>query len=919
MQQRSGSGRRRSVARSGARGCHLAALALILLLTNCSAMQPDSPYAAGQPAGETRRITIRFAVHDGQEAAYGDLIDAFQAENPALHVQLVSIDDVLGLEPGAGPGSSDDAVRLAAAVDVLSLDPSRRLVSLGLLRDLTPYLEAEPGFDPADFYPNTLESCRWAGGTWALPLAATFRLIYYDRDAFDESGVPYPEPGWTWDDLVAAARALTIREGDEVRRWGLVQRRPDPRPFLEGRLGPPIDWDADPPAACLDRPETVDVVQWYVGLYLEERVMPYFPPGEGEEGSPVLAGQALIDRGQAAMWTDGSYMWSQYAEKPNVGIVPFPVEAPGSALARVSPGGGMATTPIAVQSLAVSVGTAHPEAAWRWLLFLSRQPAADQGFGVPPLPARRSVAEGSGYWEALDPELAEAVRYAVDHSLAPERETAGSTILSRAIETILSGAEPVEDALADAQVKFEADMREAGATQAEGNPVPTLAVHPPQQEAGAEEALTITFLTGPSPFEAQVYRDLAAAFHQAQPGIMVRIEVRDWRSTLQDVARRADCFRWTAAPTHSPDSEAILSLQPFLDADPAFPLADFYPGLLERLSWQGQLWGLPADADCYVVEYNKDLFDAAGLAYPPLDWTTDDLLALAVALTHGEGEEKQYGFVGDWNEVDDLLVVVERLGGRLMDRRLDPPAVTFDDPATVEAVRWYAALVTEHGVKPLLATDAARFTDGSVAFPKREALIGNGRAAMWTAHARPLPLSNRDGLRIGAVPFPRGPAGITGVAYFDGDAYFVSARSQGPQACWQWITFLSGQLDAAPGLPPRRSLAESDAYRGRVGTERAAAYRAALEGTPAASASVGFPQEGWSGMALYWFARAYVEILTGEADVEEALGRAQDLADDYRACVIARDAFDDNRALLACLQGVDPSVPADVFGVQEGE
>lgn len=294
-------------------------------------------------------------------------------------------------------------------------------------------------------------------------------------------------------------------------------------------------------------------------------------------------------------------------------------------------------------------------------------------------------------------------------------------------------------------------------------------------------------------------------------------------------------------------------------------------------------------------------------------------MTLAVALTYGEGEEKQYGFVGDWNEVDDLLVVVERLGGRLMDRRSDPPAFTFDHPATVEAVRWYAALVTEYGVKPLLAADAARFTDGSVAFPKREALIGNGRAAMWTAHARPSPLSNWDGLRIGAAPFPRGATGTTGAAYFDSDAYFVSARSRAPWACWQWITFLTGQLDAAPGLPPRRSLAESDAYRGRVGAERAAAYGAVLEGMPAAFASMAFPQEGWSGMALYCFARAYVEALTGGADVEGALGRAQDLAEDYRACVIARDAFDDAGALLACVQEVDPDLPAEVFGVQEGE
>jgi multiple sugar transport system substrate-binding protein len=904
--------------RSRARICHLAASLLILLLTSCSAMQPTLPSGAPQPQGGTEGIAIRFAVYDGEETAYGDLIDAFEEGTPGLHVQLVSIDELLDLDPGTGLGSLDGAQRLVAAADVLSLDPSHRLVNQGLLRDLTPFLEGDPGFDPADFYPNILESCQWAGGTWALPLAATFRLVYYDRDAFDESGVPYPEPGWTWDEFVDRARALTIREGDGERRWGFVPPRPDHRPFLEGRVGPLVDWDTDPPTARLDQPQIVEAVQWYADLYLEERAIPYFPQPEGVEGLRVLPGQALIDGGQAAMWTDGSYAWLQYSQRRNVGVVPFPVEASGLLLVPASPGGGTATTPMAVQSLSMSASTAQPEAAWRWLLFLSRQPAADLGFGIPPLPARRSVAESSGFWEALHPELAEALRYAVEHSLAPERETAGSIILSRAIDAILSGAEPVEDTLAEAQAQVDAEIREGWAPQAGANPMPTFVVRPPEQEVDEQRAVTITFVPGTSLFDAQRYRDLAASFHETQSSITVWIEVRDWRSSFQEVARRADCLRWTAAPAHNPDPEAILSLQPFLDADPAFPLTDFYPQLLERLSWQGQLWGLPADADCYVVEYNKDLFDAAGLAYPSLAWSTDDLLTLAVALTRGEGEEKQYGFVGDWNEVDDLLAVVERLGGRLMDRRSDPPAFTFDDPVTVEAVRWYAALVTEYGVKPVLAADAVGFTDGSVAFPKREALIGSGRAAMWTAHTRQFPLSDRDGLRIGAAPFPGGPAGMTGVAYFDGDAYFISARSQVPQACWQWITFLTGQLDAAPGLPPRRSVAESDAYRQRVGAERAAAYRATLNGTSQAFASVGFPQEEWSGMALYWFARAYVEVLTGQEDVEEALHRAQDLADDYRACVTAHDAFDDNGSLLTCVQRVDPSVPADAFGL-EGE
>ena len=48
--------------------------------------------------------------------------------------------------------------------------------------------------------------------------------------------------------------------------------------------------------------------------------------------------------------------------------------------------------------------------------------------------------------------------------------------------------------------------------------------------------------------------------------------------------------------------------------------------------------------------------------------------------------------------------------------------MAFNDPSTVEALRWYASLSTEYGVKPVFGTD----------FAERDALISSGRAAMWT-------------------------------------------------------------------------------------------------------------------------------------------------------------------------------------------
>ena len=44
-----------------------------------------------------------------------------------------------------------------------------------------------------------------------LPQNLSSLVVYYNRDLFDAAGVPYPEAGWTWDDFLAAAKALDDR------------------------------------------------------------------------------------------------------------------------------------------------------------------------------------------------------------------------------------------------------------------------------------------------------------------------------------------------------------------------------------------------------------------------------------------------------------------------------------------------------------------------------------------------------------------------------------------------------------------------------------------------------------------------------------------------------------------------------------
>jgi ABC-type glycerol-3-phosphate transport system substrate-binding protein len=284
---------------------------------------------------------------------------------------------------------------------------------------------------------------------------------------------------------------------------------------------------------------------------------------------------------------------------------------------------------------------------------------------------------------------------------------------------------------------------------------------------------------------------------------------------------------------------------------------------------------------------------------------------VAVALTQGEGDEKQYGFVPQYFELNDLLPFLERRGGQLIDKSVDPPIFTFNDPATIEALRWYAELSTEYDVKPVLLADIADALDANAFLFEREALINDGRAAMWVSEIISI-LGDRGELNTGVAPLPVGIDGTSGGGTAVG--YFISADTDARQACWEWINFLTEQPALSESLPARRSVAESDAFRQHVGAERAAVFQASVSGEKPSTGDV-FEGETWMGSAgAIWLGRAYDQVVNGEASVEEALNAAQKMAEDFRACVIVNDVMSDQAGWEACIKEVDPTIPDFVFG-----
>lgn len=166
------------------------------------------------------------------------------------------------------------------------------------------------------------------------------------------------------------------------------------------------------------------------------------------------------------------------------------------------------------------------------------------------------------------------------------------------------------------------------------------------------------------------------------------------------------------------DHGVLLDLSPYL-ARVGVTVAEYDSTVLSAFARGRALYALPTGYSPLVVAYNKDLFDRAGLAGPGDDWTWDEFLAAAKRLTRdsdGDGATDIWGTTVD-DRVAVWLAWVWAGGGDVLCADGKRATGCLDSPATVAALRWYAAWVTQERIAaPALADDPiGRFLAGKVA------------------------------------------------------------------------------------------------------------------------------------------------------------------------------------------------------------
>lgn len=225
--------------------------------------------------------------------------------------------------------------------------------------DLRPYVAADldettiNDWDPAQYESFFLPN----GHQFGLPKYHGALALFYNKDIFDEYGVPYPDDTWDHNDYLDAMRALTHdRDGDgNTDLWGSMLDITWDRLqiHINGWNGHIID-PTDPNRCLLGEAEALEALEWLRARMWDDRVM-----AAPLDVQNMTTRQAFISE-RVAMVEDGSWALKDILASANfrIGVAPLPA-GPSR---RVT----LATT----DGFGIYAQTNYPDMAWELLKFL---------------------------------------------------------------------------------------------------------------------------------------------------------------------------------------------------------------------------------------------------------------------------------------------------------------------------------------------------------------------------------------------------------------------------------------------------------------------------------------------------------------------------------------------------------------------
>lgn len=355
------------------------------------------------------------------------------------------------------------------------------------------------------------------------------------------------------------------------------------------------------------------------------------------------------------------------------------------------------------------------------------------------------------------------------------KKVMGVVLTAATALTLLSGCSEtkVEPTQAPTAKAAEAGSTEVGSTEAESTTA---------KENGEAVELDIAIFSDDKP----MLEEIAALYNQDHPNVklnLIECAPDDYlEKIIVQLAGGQDIdLVWSGNNVAYSDfvaKDLLLPLDDYIKRD-SIDVSGYGP-TYESMKIDGKISLMPVRNSEWVLYYNKDLFDAAGVEYPKGSMSYEEFRELAKKMTKGEGTEKIWGgYIHTW-PISWTRYAIQG-GSTIIDEDLTP---------FTKALQYRLDLESDGSVMPYTeqkATTAhykSAFLKGNVAMHiMGDFHIGQLRAAEATKELT----FDWD---IAASPIPDGASPNTTTGMPAG--FEISKKSKNPEEAWDFLSYVSG-------------------------------------------------------------------------------------------------------------------------------
>ena len=197
-------------------------------------------------------------------------------------------------------------------------------------------------------------------------------------------------------------------------------------------------------------------------------------------------------------------------------------------------------------------------------------------------------------------------------------------------------------------------------------------------------------------FQRDGMQAMCDAYTAQHPDVVIEVQVTSWNEYWTKLEAAAESntmpdIYWmhTDQILYYADFGILADLTDlYADEDPNYYANHFSDVSIANASGSdGRIYGVPKDKDNVVLVYNKEMFDAAGVAYPDDTWTWDDMMDASQKVYDATGK---YGYLAYNDEQLGYWNFVYQNGGYILDE--NNVYAGYTNPATADAIKFYVGI-----------------------------------------------------------------------------------------------------------------------------------------------------------------------------------------------------------------------------------